>query len=188
MTFPILQVATGEAARGGASFRMGLPGFVAMEHAAVALGIGQRALSEICEHAGSKKRGGLAPGTVPTLLAQREAFQNGLGRALMKLRAARNLVFDVVGAAWDTACRGSVPAPLAQAEMRCAARTATEMAAEVAGMAGSFAGGSALFESNPIQRCVRDLYAASQHFVVADTGYEALGKMALGQTDANPFG
>lgn len=187
MTFPAFQVAQGRAARGGASFRMGLPGFVAMEHAAIALGIGQRALAEICHHAGSKKRGGLAPGTEPTLLAQRGAFQNELGRSLMNLRAARNLVFDVFGAAWETACAGSVPDSLAQAEMRCAARAATDIAVEVAGMAGRYAGGGALFETHPIQRCVRDLYAASQHFVVADTAYEALGQMTLGRPDTSPM-
>jgi len=187
MTFPVAQVARGDAARGGASFRMGLPGFVAMEHAAVALGIGQRSLDEICVHAGSKQRGGLAPGTAPTLLAQRGAFQNDLGRSIMTLRAARNLVFDVFGAAWEVAHAGSVPDALAQAEMRSAARAATDIAIEVAGIAGRYAGGSSLFEPHPIQRCVRDLYAASQHFVVADTAYEALGQLALGRSDANPM-
>jgi hypothetical protein len=36
-----------------------------------------------------------------------------------------------------------------------------------------------------IQRCLRDVQAAGQHFVVSDSAFEALGQMRLGVDSAN---
>ena len=51
-----------------------------------------------------------------------------------------------------------------------------------------YAGGGVLFDSNPLQRCFRDIHAASQHFMVSDSTYEVLAQFALGLPDANPMG
>jgi hypothetical protein len=49
------------------------------------------------------------------------------------------------------------------------------------------AGGGVLFDANPLQRCLRDVLAARQHFAVSQTSYQALGQFKLNQPDANPM-
>lgn len=47
--------------------------------------------------------------------------------------------------------------------------------------------GGALFDTNPLQRCFRDVYAAGQHFLVSQSSYRALGQFKLRHPDANPM-
>ena len=56
-TFDRQDLAQGRPQRGGAIFRLGMPGFTANEHAAFVLGCARRALDLIVETAGSKRRG-----------------------------------------------------------------------------------------------------------------------------------
>jgi hypothetical protein len=41
-------------------------------------------------------------------------------------------------------------------------------------------GGTALFSSSPLQRCLRDVHGVTQHFFVAPQSYEMIGKILLG--------
>ncbi len=106
----------------------------------------------------------------------------------MQLMAARSLAFEAIGRAWDVACAGAVPEPALQAELRSVAVYATEAAAEATMVAYRYAGGGVLYDANPIQRCFRDINAASQHFVVSDSAFEALAQFRLGLPDPNPLG
>ena len=74
-----------------------------------------------------------------------------------------------------------------QAEARAAATYITEVAQLVTTVAFQSAGGGALFDTNPLQRCFRDVHAAGQHFVVSQSAYRALGQFKLAQPDANPM-
>ena len=44
------------------------------------------------------------------------------------------------------------------------------------------AGGTAVYESSPLQRVLRDVNVASQHAMVAPRTYELIGRLALGQS------
>jgi alkylation response protein AidB-like acyl-CoA dehydrogenase len=79
------------------------------------------------------------------------------------------------------------PPPSRQAEVRAAAAYVTEVARNVTSIAFQAAGGGALFDTNPLQRCFRDVVAAAQHFVVSQTSYQALGQFKLERPDANPM-
>jgi len=78
---------------------------------------------------------------------------------------------------------GRAPLPTRQAEARAAATYITEVAQRVTTVAFQAAGGGALFDTNPLQRCFRDIYAAGQHFVMSQTSYRALGQFKLGQPE-----
>ncbi len=185
-SFEAMDLFQGRARRGGPLYRTGMPGFVAIEHTSVALGIGRRALDEITDQAASKHRGVLA--STASALAKRGAFQRDLGKADLELRAARALAVEVFEHAWDLTCAGQVPEPALQAEMRSVATYVTEVAAAVVTTAYQYAGGGVLFDSNPLQRCFRDIHAASQHFAVSNSSYEGLAQFYLGLPDANPMG
>jgi indole-3-acetate monooxygenase len=80
-----------------------------------------------------------------------------------------------------------VPSPARQAEARAAATYITEVAQRVTTAAFQAAGGTALFDTNPLQRCFRDIAAAGQHFMVSQSAYRAVGQFKLAQPDANPM-
>ena len=172
-----------ESKRGGAIYRMGRPGFVANEHSGVALGIARRALDEIKVKAPATKRGN--PPTAS--LADREAFRGDIASCDFRLRSARALAHEVFERAFQTACSGQVPDASAQSEMRAVSTYVTEVAVDVATTAFRYAGGSAINRSNILQRCLRNINAAAQHFMVSDTALENYGASLLEAPDVKPM-
>jgi alkylation response protein AidB-like acyl-CoA dehydrogenase len=161
--------------RGGALYQLGLPGFVTNEHAAFALGVARRALDAITTLAARKSRG-----LKPAPLVGRSTFQRFVGEADLRLRAARALVVELNEAAFTTVGVGDRLTARQHAELRSAAVLATEVALDVVTRAFRFAGGSALYDASVLQRCLRDLNAGAQHFMVSDSAYEGLGQLLLG--------
>ena len=168
--------------RGGPLYRLGMPAFVANEHAAFALGVARRALDAVVALAAGKARG-----VTPTVLAERGTFQRFVGAAEARLRAARALAVEANAAAWRAVSEGGRLAPRRHAELRAVAVHATEAALEVVTGAFRYAGGGALYETSVLQACLRDLNAAAQHFMVSDSAYEALGQFVLGHASAEPM-
>ena len=172
-----------EPRRGDAIYRMGRPGFVANEHPAVALGIARRALDEIIDSAPRKKRGN--PPT--SSLADREAFRRDIGTCDFRLRAARALSHEVFERAYEITCSGQVPGDDIQAEMRAVAAHVTFEAIDVATTAFRYAGGSAIHRGNILQRCLRNVNAAAQHFMVSDSALENYGATLLDIPEVKPM-
>ena len=172
-----------ESSRGGAIYRMGRPGFVANEHSGVALGIARRALDEIVTTAPSRKRGN--PPTAS--LADREAFRGDVATCDLRLRSARALAHEVYECAYRTACDGQIPTAAAQSEMRAVSAYVTQVAVDVATIAFRYAGGSAIHRSDILQRCLRNVNAAAQHFMVSDTALENYGASLLEIPDIKPM-
>ena len=169
--------------RGGRLHLLGLPGYVAYEHAALALGVARNSLDLIAGRASGKDRG-----FEGSLVGHRSSFQRDLGKFDIQLTAMRSMVFEVFGEVWDGLQPSEQPAPNQQAQMRSVATLATEVALEIAGDAFRYAGGEAVYRHDPIQKCWRDLATAGQHFLVSDTAYENHGKFLLGHEDAKAFG
>ena len=161
--------------RGGALYRLGLPAFVTNEHAAFALGVARRALDAITALAAGKSRG-----LKPTPLIERSTFQRFIAEATLRLRAARALAVELNEAAFTTVGIGERLTARQHAELRSAAVLATEVALDVVTHAFRYAGGSAVYDTSVLQRCLRDLNAGAQHFMVSDSAYEGLGQLLLG--------
>ena len=155
-------------------------GLLALAIAGVSLGIARGALDELIALAHEK-----TPTGSTRLLAERPVVQSDLARAHATLAGARLLLFDAVAGAWETAReRGEVPLS-ERAAIRLAATQAAAAAAEAAGTAYRLAGGSAIYESSPLQRRFRDANVATQHMVVGPATWELTGRMILGlETDA----
>lgn len=169
--------------RGGPLYLLGLPGYVAYEHAALALGVGRHALDLVVDRASGKARG--FEGSV---VGDRSAFQRDLGRMDLQLAAARAMTFEVFDEVWSGLEPGLGPRPDQQARMRSAASLATEISLDVVTQAFRYCGGEAVYATNEAQRCWRDLNTAAQHFLVSESAFENHGKFLLGQPDAKPFG
>jgi indole-3-acetate monooxygenase len=182
MTCALMDLIRGNAIRGGAAVRLGLPAGVASFHIGIPLGIARRALDEVTTQAIEKGRG-----FPPSPLQTHPHFQFALGKAEIELASARALALQLLSELYAEAQAMGTPAPTRQAEARAAATYVTEVAQRVTSVAFQAAGGGALFDANPLQRCFRDVFAAGQHFVVSQTSYRALGQFKLNQPDANPM-
>lgn len=165
--------------RGGDLYRLSRLGFVINEHMAFAMGLGRRALNATMSLAEVKSRGRNSP----SLIAEQPTFQRMVGECDVRLKAARALCFEVYEEAWEAAQGGRTGSDLDDANLRACAVLATDVAIDVASLAFRAGGGSALYDSSDLQRCLRDIHAAAQHFVVSDAAYEALGKMRMGSID-----
>ena len=177
------ETALWEPLRGDAIYRMGRPGFVANEHPAIALGIARRALDEIIDSAPRKKRGN--PPT--SSLADREAFRRDIGTCDFRLRATRSLSHEVFERAHAITSSGHVPGDNVQAEMRAVGAHVTFEAIDVASIAFRYAGGSAIHRGNILQRCLRNVNAAAQHFMVSDSALENYGATLLDIPEVKPM-
>ena len=182
MTIPLLDLFAGKAITGGAAVRLGLPAWVAPFHIGIALGIARHALDEISTQAVAKGRG-FPPSPLPT----QPHVQFALGKAEIELASARAYGIQLMADLYDEAQAGRVPSPARQAESRAASTYITEVAQRVTTAAFQAAGETALFDTNPSQRCFRDITAAGQHFLVSQSAYRALGQFKLAQPDANPM-
>ena len=158
--------------RGSSVHRLPTLVFISPEHAGVALGLARRALDEVVALAKGKARmGGRAP------LHARGAFLRDIGRADTRLRAARALVVDRLGAG-DAAVS---PMPVDYVtDVRAAAAHVADVAVDVATLAYRFAGGSAIDRNHPLHRAWRDAVTATQHVHTNDENYETWGEAISG--------
>jgi alkylation response protein AidB-like acyl-CoA dehydrogenase len=164
----------------GPLYRMPFPTMLTMFLAAFPLGVARRALDEFAVLAAKKSRS-LPPG-VP--LAEDESVEVEFARAEAMVRSARAFAVDAIGAAYDTAVAGD-DVPMAQ---RAAALMATLHAARSARTATdtvfALAGGGALYDASPLQRCARDLMAGTQHIFFNLARWKTVARVQLGMDPA----
>ena len=140
-----------------------------------ALGAARRAIDELID---------LAQGKTPMLsgskLRDKPVFQYELARAEAILQGGRAFLFQTAGELWDTAQRGDEITMELRGRVRLSSTYATDCAAQATEIAYRLGGGTSNYESSVLQRCLRDVHAVTQHFVVASTNYETAGRILLG--------
>ena len=138
---------------------------------------------------------GLAEGTVDDLLAlahtgrqqlyaavpmrESEIFQYELGRISADLRAAQAFHEVQVASHWRRALSGTLNDPDLMVE---GARSAAWLATTCVGIADAcfaLAGSSAVYDSSPLQRRLRDLHVGAQHAHAQQRQYVEVGRLAL---------
>jgi indole-3-acetate monooxygenase len=149
-------------------------GYFALSIAAAALGNARGAIDELMELALEK----VGLGQTRTL-AERPATQGAVAQAEASLEAARALYYEAIEAAWDAAAEGPVETDL-RLGLRLAATHAVQSSAEVARSMYDLGGGSAIYESSPLQRRFRDAHTATAHFQVSLPTWELMGRVLLG--------
>jgi alkylation response protein AidB-like acyl-CoA dehydrogenase len=161
-----------EARRGGALYRVGIIGFATMCHSGWALGVGRRLLDELgaLVHDGAGRAG---------TRAASDAFQQDYAKAEATLRAARALVFDAWGDAWDTLRAGGRMSVREHTLVRLALTNATNALAEVSEFV-YLAGGTTALRRGTIQRLVRDVHAGTQHVTSAPAVWANCGRELVG--------
>ena len=154
-------------------YRSAPTGRRASAHSGFALGVGRRALDEISRLALTKKRIG------QTVLVAQQAFQRDYGQVAATLDAAEAHCRATFDDAYRAACADEVTL-----EVRACCRLATLNAHAAATAAADFAyheaGSDSLRSGSVIQRCFRNMRAATQHVFVDDTIYADSARVLLG--------
>ncbi len=152
------------------------PALLSLCVASIAIGVAQGAMDDI---------GALATDKVPLFdaapLAANPLFQFELATADTELRAARSVLYEAAETAWATAVDGSPLALEDRARIRAGAVWATERAAAVVATAYRAGGGTSLYADCPLQRRLRDVHAATQHFLVKRDTRTTAGAILAGR-------
>jgi alkylation response protein AidB-like acyl-CoA dehydrogenase len=113
-------------------------------------------------------------------LSTRTTAQVAVSDAIATTRSARALLVEETGRVWEMVQAGTPVTPERQGLLRIAATHATAASANAVDRMYTAAGGTAVYASSPLQRCLRDVHAITQHLFVAPPTYEMIGKILLG--------
>ena len=169
--------------QGGNVYAIGIIGMTALGHTGFIIGIGRRVLDELATVIADKPPG--RGGSLPPLSAT-QSYHEGFGHAEARYRSARAFVFDVWGDLQRCLDRGDAPSTRQITLIRLALNHATSEIAEVCTWAYKMAGGVALRDS-ALQRCFRDTYAGTQHFLVSPTVLQECGRELAGLADGSAW-
>lgn len=144
--------------------------------AAVGLGVARHALDEVVDVAQGKR-----PQFSSRTLADSAYTQIEIARAEARLRAARAFLHEALAAAWGAASAGDQVSLEARTAIRLAAVHVAETGAAVVDIAYTLAGGTSVYDTSPLGRCLRDAHVVTQHIQTAPKLYETIGKLLLGR-------
>lgn len=143
--------------------------------ASVMLGIANRALEELTALAVTKK-----PMQSSKTLAQSAIAQVDIARAEAAVRSARAFLHEQVNAAWEIVQLGDRVGLETRLGARLAATHAGEQACAAVDLCYKAGGGTAVYDTSPLQRCFRDIHTAAAHIMVSTRTYETVGRYRLG--------
>lgn len=159
----------------GPLYRIPLLTFYGMGFAAVALGIARASLDAFKDLAMEK-----VPYHQSNTLRENPVIQSQVAQAEGKLRSARAFLIEMIEETWETA-QAVGEFPLEQrALLRIAITYGSNQAREVATAAYHAAGVTAVFESNPFERRLRDIFSVSQQGQAHLANFESAGQALLG--------
>jgi alkylation response protein AidB-like acyl-CoA dehydrogenase len=87
---------------------------------------------------------------------------------------------------WAEAVTGRTPTLRQRAIARLAAAEAAESSVRTVELVWKAAGATALFESNRLERCFRDVHATTQHILTNAGNFELAGRVLLGLEPGRP--
>jgi alkylation response protein AidB-like acyl-CoA dehydrogenase len=165
----------------GPLYRLPFPIVISATIAGFPLGVARRALDEFIALAQSKSH---APPSPP--MSEDGHIQLEVARAEASLRAARAYVVDAIGDAWETVRRGDEVTMTQRANAIMATLHAARTARSLVGKVYSLAGGGAIYDASPIQRCARDIEAGTQHLFLGFGQWRAAGRVLFGFEPGTP--
>jgi indole-3-acetate monooxygenase len=165
----------------GPLYRLPFPVVLCMTISGFPLGVARRTLDEFIALAHGKSH---APPSPP--MAQDGHVQLETARAEASLRAARAYVDDAIGDTWETVRRGDVVSMEQRANAVMATLHAARTARSIVGLVYSLAGGGAIYDRSPMQRCARDIEAGTQHLFLGFGQWRTAGRVLFGLEPDTP--
>jgi alkylation response protein AidB-like acyl-CoA dehydrogenase len=143
--------------------------------AGVSMGIARGMLDEFIGMAMQK-----TPAASTRAMRDSEVVQNGLAQAEAKLRSARAFLLETLEEAWEAvSARGHITMD-EKVLIRLASTSAIHRAKEVVEWAYHEAGATAIFQTEPFERRMRDIHASGQQVQGRSAHLEVCGQHFLG--------
>lgn len=155
-------------------YRFPVFGFFALSVAAAALGNARAAIDDLVDLAGGKKGLGAS-----RTLAERSATQAAVATAESALGGARALYYEAIENAWQASQQPDPVSVSLRNRLRLAATHAARTSADVVRTMYDLGGGTAIYDTSPLQRRFRDAFTASAHFQVNEASRELPGRILL---------
>jgi alkylation response protein AidB-like acyl-CoA dehydrogenase len=149
-----------------------------MLHSALAIGIAEGAVDELVTLANTGRQQFRA--TTP--MRDSETFQYELGRISADVRAAQAFHEVQTASLWHHALAGTLNDEGLLIEGTQAAIWIATSCVRIGDACFALAGSSAVYETSPLQRRLRDLHVAAQHAVAQQRQYVAGGKLLLARS------
>jgi alkylation response protein AidB-like acyl-CoA dehydrogenase len=165
----------------GPLYRFPIVSFLSLGIGAVALGIARHAIDALVELASAK-----TPTGARSLLRERGIVQTEVAEAEGVVLSARAFFYEATAEAWQDLEAGREVDMPGRARLRLAAANAARSAARAIDLMYDAGGGSSLYEKCPLERCLRDIRALTQHIAVATPNYEGIGRVFLGLDPGTP--
>ncbi len=166
----------------GPFYRFPVMAILAAPIGIIACGIAQHAIDEFVTLAQTK-----TARMSQTKLSENTAIQNDLAKATAAVRSARSWLYEEVEDAWQTTLRGDPVSLDKRRDIQLAGTNATRSAAYAVDLIHAAAGGTAVYQASPIERCFRDVHAATQHAGTSPRTLESTGRLLLGLPLDNPM-
>jgi len=150
---------------------------------APALGIARHAIDAVIKSAADKPARRYTVGQrieAPKMLRDDVYVQEAVGRAETLLTAARAYFFDVMGDLWTTLTDCRQPSERQLALFTSAYTHIVGVCVEVVQLVYKAAGGWAVYQKGPLDRCLRDVLTMNQHVMGTLRIYEMAGRLLLG--------
>ncbi len=174
-------IVMGEPTIDGPNYRYPPLGFLALTIAPIPLGVARHAIDELVALAEGK-----TPMGIGSKLRERPNTQTEIARAEAILRSARAFMYEVMDEIWEKATRGDDITSRDRAVVRMACAHAALESIRATDIAFTLGGGTAIYETSVLQRCMRDVHTAAQHVQLASPNYEPAGRAMLG-LDVGPM-
>ncbi len=142
-------------------YDVGIPGLACAGHTGVALGIMKRALEEIAQVSFGRKRP-----TYQTVLGEHPVFRRDFAYHEASYQAARAFTWEVYRDAQDTLDEGGTLTDVQRQRFRQNVIYVHRVAADVVRFCYESSGSEGLRNPSALGRCMRDMYAATQHIFV----------------------
>jgi alkylation response protein AidB-like acyl-CoA dehydrogenase len=150
--------------------------------AGVVLGIARHALDTLEGLAAVK-----TPARAQTVLREDPVARVRIGEAEGLLRAGQAFVYRTLDEVWDVVRREGHLGQEQHGLLRLAGTQAVTQALQAADLAFRAGGASSIFLASPLERCLRDIRAATQHHILTPSNYELAGQLFLGFDIAATF-
>ena len=149
---------------------------------AVALGLGRAMLNSFVALANEK-----TPSGAGVMLRDNPIIQNRVAISEARLAAMRAWLMQSVRESWDTCAASGKHEYTDRVTMRLASTYAIREAAKVVEDAYADAGATAIFESNPFERRLRDMHAVTQQIQSNPMHLQTAGQHYLGMKPSTRF-
>jgi alkylation response protein AidB-like acyl-CoA dehydrogenase len=149
--------------------------FLPLLHGASSVGMAEGALDELVALANTGRQQLRA--AVP--MRDSETFQGELGRVLAQIRAARAFLQTQAASHWQHALAGTLKDDALLMQSTQTAIWLATTCVDAVDACFALGGSSALYETSPLQRRLRDVHTAAQHTAAQQRNYVGAGKLLL---------